>query len=96
MSDAQLPIVNRHSYEDFAILDITVTHESPLRGNSGDSSIRFDVGAGSIWLDDDERQVDSRQDFTIRLSGQSEHSVLAEALRQIADDLDAAPSDGIG
>lgn len=94
MTDAQLPIEKKHSYEDFAILDVTVTHESPLRGNSGDSSIRFEVGGGSIWLDDEERQIDSRRDFTIRLTGESEHSVLARALRQIADDLDAAPAAG--
>jgi len=92
MTDKKLPITNSWTFENFAILDVTVTHDSPISGNFGSSSIRFDIGGGSIWLGTEERDPDSQQDFTIQLTGQGEHAVLAEAFRQIADQLDAAPS----
>lgn len=91
MQGAELPIVNRWTYEEAAILDVVVTHETLLNGNSGLSSIRFEVGGGSIWLGTEDRRPDSQQDFTIQIAGESEHSVLSRALRQIADQLDAAP-----
>lgn len=85
------PQVTKLSYVDFATLDCTVTRETPLEGNSGSSSLRVQVRAGLIWLGDEMRGHDSSQDFTIHLTGASEHSVLAEALRDAADVLDPQP-----
>ncbi|AQX81786.1 hypothetical protein SAMN06295974_1938 [Plantibacter flavus] len=94
MNDSQLPIVKQFTYTDFAILLATVEHSSPLDGNSGDSSVRFNVQGGSIWLGTEERDSESQRDFTIQLSGTSEHQILARAFREIADQLDAAPVRG--
>lgn len=96
MTESGMPIINTFTYRDFAALSATVTHLSPIDGNSGHSSIRFDVEAGSIWLGTEDRDSDSQRDFTIQLQGSSEHHQLAKAFREIAEQLDAAPERGEG
>lgn len=90
MTDSETPIVKRSTYKDFATLTTTVTHLSPLDGNSGHSLIRFDIETGVIWFGEEERDNDSPQSFTMQLVGSSEHRQIAQALRDIADHLDAA------
>ncbi|MFS0715439.1 hypothetical protein ABC195_16475 [Microbacterium sp. 2P01SA-2] len=94
MTNNPLPEHHHWSYEEFAILDVTVTHITPLDGNSGHSAVRVNVGAGSIWLGTEPGWPGAQQDFTIQLMGSNEHELLARALRQIADQLDAAPQAG--
>lgn len=91
-----MPITNTFTYNDFAVLRATVMHLSPIDGNSGHSSIRFVVEAGSIWLGTEDRDSDSQRDFTIQLRGGSEHRQLGKAFRDVADQLDAAPERGEG
>ena len=87
----QLPIVSTKTFRGFAIVDATVTHEDALNGNSGTSTLRVLVGAGNIWLGEEDKDLDSATEFFIQASGESEHTVLAEALRWIADELEKAP-----
>lgn len=91
MTDPGLPAQKRFHYDGFAVVDADVTYRTPLDGNSGHTSVHIDVEAGSIWLGTDMRDVDSDQEFTIQLVGSSEHANLAQAFRDIADALDAAP-----
>lgn len=96
MTDFEMPIIKTFDYRGFAALSATVTHLSPIDGNSGHSSIRLDIEAGSIWLGTEDRDTDSQRDFTIQLQGSSEHHQLAKAFREIADQLDVAPEHGEG
>ena len=91
MTNPRFPETHHWSYSEFAILDVTLTHVTPLDGNSGHTSIRFDVGGGSIWLGTEAGAPGVQQDFTIQLMGSNEHSILASAFRKVADQLDAAP-----
>lgn len=91
MSEPSEPPVHRFSWNEFAILDVAVTHVTPLRGNSGHSTIHFDVGGGNIGLGETPDRVAIQDSFTIQLVGENEHAILAEAFRQIAGQLDAAP-----
>lgn len=65
------------NFEEFAIVDVTIALEEPL-----------DVDGRNIWLDDEVRSPDPVQDFTIRLRGENEHSILARAFREATDLLD--------
>lgn len=91
MTNSSLPEEHRWVYEEFAIIDVTVTHITPLDGNSGHSAVRFDIGAGAIWLGTEPGGPNVQQDITIQLMGSNEHELLAKAFRQVADQLDAAP-----
>lgn len=91
MTEDLAPNVHRFSWQEFAILDVTVTHLTPLDGNSGHSTIRFEVGGGNIGLGTAPERARIEDIFTIQLVGENEHSVLARAFRQIAEQLEAAP-----
>ncbi|TFD90819.1 hypothetical protein E3T61_09915 [Cryobacterium lactosi] len=84
------PRTMQFSFPGFAELDVVVTRNSALNGNSGSSSVRFNVGAGNIWLGEEIREFDSAREFTIQLSGEDEHRNLAQAFRAAADELDRA------
>ena len=88
MNDKDFPRTSEFSYHEFAIVEVTVTRETALDGNSGDSSVRINVDGGNIWVGEDPRGMKSLQDFTIRLSGENEHSILARAFRAAADELE--------
>jgi hypothetical protein len=82
------PQVTELRYEDFASVDCTVTRNEPLNGNSGSSTVRVQVHAGHIALDDEMMKIAPPQDFTIHLVGESEHRVLASLFRDVAAVLD--------
>ena len=87
------PKVTTLNFEEFAIVDVTIALEEPLDGDSGQSSFRLHVDGGNIWLDDEVRTPYSVQDFTIRLRGENEHSILARAFREAAELLDPCPTE---
>lgn len=71
-------------------LEVAVTLGVP-DGNSGQTSIRIDgTNAGNIWFNDEDKTPDSPRAVTLQLAGESEHEVLAQALRDLADLLDKA------
>jgi len=82
------PKVTQLNYTGFANVDCTVTRNEPLDGNSGSSTVRIQVHAGHIALDDEMMHIAVPQDFTIHLVGESEHEVLASLFRDVAAVLD--------
>ena len=78
------------TFSGFAQLGLVVTRNAAPDGMYGSSSLRFDVGSGSIWMGDDIRDVDSSTVFTVQLSGESEHTNLAQAFRAAADELESS------
>ncbi|MBD8217453.1 hypothetical protein IFU40_02265 [Microbacterium sp. CFBP 13617] len=82
------PSVTTLTYTDFASVDCIVTRESALDGNSGSSSVQVKVHAGHIALDDEMVGIGDLQNFTIHLTGESEHAVLAKLFRNVAQVLD--------
>lgn len=89
MSDAKkLPYTVHTEFNGPAIVETSVTRETALNGNSGESSFSINV-SGSVWLGAGERaRWDAVSSFTVGLAGESEHALMADALRWIADQLD--------
>nr|WP_146077538.1 hypothetical protein [Clavibacter michiganensis] len=59
-----------------------------------ESSEEPDVSTSSSGIE--EREVDTPREFTIQLAGESEHNILADALRKIAAQLDGLGAWAVG
>lgn len=71
-------------------LRVSVTLGKP-DGNSGQSDIHIDgTDAGNVWFNDVDKDPTSPRTVTLRIAGETEHHVIAQAFRDIADLLDKA------
>lgn len=71
-------------------LRVSVTLGNP-KGNSGQSDIQIDGSdAGNVWFDDADKTPTSLRSVTLRIAGETEHHIVAQAFRDIADLLDKA------
>ena len=71
-------------------LKVSVTLGKP-DGNSGQSDIHIDgTNAGNVWFNDADKDLTSPRAVTLRIAGETEHHVIAQAFRDIADLLDRA------
>lgn len=71
-------------------LKVAVTLGKP-DGNSEQSDIYIDgKDAGNVWFNDVDKDVTSPRTVTLRIVGETEHQVIAQAFRDVADLLDKA------